>query len=84
MKGDPNCVGRQFIPLLLDQFSFDGPNGHHRCLVGEPTGCSIASSKENGINLMFPRDAARSVAVQLIMGLSYLHANGVCHGGMFC
>ncbi|KAK2808117.1 hypothetical protein FQN50_005035 [Emmonsiellopsis sp. PD_5] len=83
MKGDPNCVGRQFISPLLDQFSFDGPNGHHRCLVGEPAGCSIASSKENSTNFMFPRDAARSVAAQLIMGLSYLHANDVCHGGTF-
>ena len=83
MKGDPNCVGRQFIPPLLDQFSFDGPNGNHRCLVGEPAGCSIASSKENSTNFMFPRDAARSIAAQLILGLSYLHANDVCHGGMF-
>lgn len=83
MKGDLNCVGRQFIPLLLDQFSFDGPNGHHQCLVAEPTGCSIASSKENSTNFMFPRDAARSITAQLIMGLSYLHANDVCHGGMF-
>jgi serine/threonine protein kinase len=82
MKGDPNCVGRQFIPALLDQFSFDGPNGRYRCLVGEPAGCSIANSKEISTNFMFPPDAARSVAAQLIMGLSYLHANDVCHGGM--
>ncbi|PGH28744.1 hypothetical protein GX50_08519 [[Emmonsia] crescens] len=82
MKGDLNCVGRQFIPLLLDQFSFDGPNGHHQCLVAEPTGCSIASSKENSTNFMFPRDAARSITAQLIMGLSYLHANDVCHGDL--
>ncbi|PGH05300.1 CMGC/SRPK protein kinase [Blastomyces parvus] len=82
MKGDPNHVGRQFIPPLLDQFSFDGPNGHHQCLVGEPTGCSIAASKENSTDFMFPCDAARSIAAQLIMGLSYLHANDVCHGDL--
>jgi serine/threonine protein kinase len=81
-KGDPNCVGTQFIPPLLDQFSFDGPNGHHRCFVGEPAGWSIATSKENSTNFMFPRDAARSIAAQLIMGMSYLHANDICHGGM--
>ncbi|KAK2758675.1 hypothetical protein FQN54_003365 [Arachnomyces sp. PD_36] len=83
-KGDPNHVGRQFIPSLLDQFSFDGPNGHHVCLVEETAGCTVASSKENSTNFMFPRDAARSVAAQLLMGLSYLHANDVCHGGMSC
>ncbi|WEW55519.1 hypothetical protein PRK78_000950 [Emydomyces testavorans] len=73
---------RQFIPILLDEFSFDGPNGHHQCLVQEPAGCSIAKSKENSTNFMFPRDAARSIAAQLIMGLNYLHANDVCHGDL--
>jgi serine/threonine protein kinase len=75
--------GRRFIPRLVDQFFFDGPNEHHRCLVGEPAGCSIAHSQENSTNYMFPLNAARSLAAQLIMGLSYLHANDVCHGGKY-
>lgn len=83
MKGDAAHVGKQFIPQLLDQFFFDGPNGHHRCLVGEPAGCSVARSKEDSTNLMFPPNAARSTAAQLIMGLSYLHENDVCHGGKY-
>ncbi|PYI12964.1 kinase-like protein [Aspergillus violaceofuscus CBS 115571] len=70
------------IPRLLDQFSFHGPNGHHRCLVGEPAGGSIAEAKEDSTNLMFPVDAARSIAAQLLLGLSYLHATGVCHGDL--
>jgi serine/threonine protein kinase len=82
MKDDPNCVERQFIPPLLDQFSFNDPNEHHRCLIGEPADCSLANSKEISTNFMFPRDVARSVAAQLIMGLSYLHANDVCHRGV--
>ncbi|EDN04048.1 predicted protein [Histoplasma mississippiense (nom. inval.)] len=81
-KGDPHCRGRQYIPTLLDQFSFDGPNGHHQCLVAEPAGCSISTSKENSANFMFPQDAARSIAAQLIMGLNYLHENDVCHGDL--
>ncbi|EFE29587.1 protein kinase, putative [Trichophyton benhamiae CBS 112371] len=78
-KGNLNGPGKQFIPSLLHQFSFDGPNGHHQCLVGVPTGCSVASSKENSTNFMFPPDAARSLAAQLIMGVAYLHSNDVCH-----
>ncbi|EAS36666.3 CMGC/SRPK protein kinase [Coccidioides immitis RS] len=81
-KSNLNCPGKQFIPTLLHQFSFDGPNGHHQCLVGVPTGCSVASSKENSTNFMFPPDAARSLAAQLIMGLAYLHSNDVCHGDL--
>lgn len=74
-------AGNRFIPPLLDQFWFHGPNGHHQCLVGEPAGCSIAKSKEDSTNFMFPPDAARSTAAQPLSGLSYLHANGICHGG---
>ncbi|KAJ5558810.1 kinase domain-containing protein [Penicillium sp. DV-2018c] len=82
MKGDHTHPGKRFIPRLLDEFSFHGPNGHHRCLVGEPAGGSIAEYKDLSTNLMFPPDAARSTAAQLLLGLSYLHANGVCHGDL--
>lgn len=30
---------------------------------------------------MFPPDAARSAAAQLLLGLSQLYANGIFHGG---
>ena len=75
-------AGKRFIPLLLDQFIFDGPNGQHRCLVGEPFGSSISTCQENSVDFMFPADAARSIAAQLMMCLSYLHESGICHGGI--
>jgi hypothetical protein len=81
-RGDSTHQGQQFIPLLLGQFSFDGPNGRHTCLVQEPAGCSIAASKEDSTNFLFPVETARSTAAQLIMGVAYLHFHGVCHGGI--
>ncbi|KAK2591041.1 hypothetical protein QQS21_011273 [Conoideocrella luteorostrata] len=69
--------GQRFIPRLLDTFSIDGPNGRHICLAQELAGCSIAASKEESINFMFPTDTARSIAAQLIMGVSYLHSQGI-------
>lgn len=81
MKSDLTHAGKRFIPTLFDQFSFHGPNGRHRCLVGEPAGVSIAKSKEDSTNFMFPPDAAKSITPQFLLGLSYLHANGICHGG---
>lgn len=45
-----------------------------------PAGSSIPKSKEDSTNLMFLPDAARSIAAQLLLGLSYLQANGICHG----
>lgn len=77
--GEPNRSRKQFIPTLLDRFSFEGPNGHHLCLVGEPAGCSIACSKD--YSSMLP--PAQSIAAQLIMSLDYLHANDECHEGVF-
>lgn len=78
---DPSHLGEQFMPRLLDGFSLEGPNGTHICLVQEPAGCSLAASKEKSVNFMFPVETARSIAAQLIMGVSYLHSRGICHGG---
>ncbi|OJI88158.1 hypothetical protein ABZX51_009210 [Aspergillus tubingensis] len=73
--------GRKYIhSSLLDEFSFDGPNGHHVCLVNEVAGCSVAEAKENIPNLMFPLDIAKAIIAQVIMGVDYMHSLGVGHG----
>ncbi|KAJ9156110.1 hypothetical protein NKR23_g1375 [Pleurostoma richardsiae] len=74
--------GQQFIPRLLGDFSLDGPSGHHICLVQELAVCSIVAAKEDCLTLMFPAETARSIAAQLVMGLSYLYSCGVCHGDL--
>lgn len=76
-----NRLGRRIIPHLLAEFMFEGPNGHHICLVQEPAGPSISLSKEASNNFMFPPETARSIAAQLITGLALLHEQGGCHGG---
>lgn len=42
---DLNHPGRKYIPSLLDQFSFKGPNGHHMCLVSEVAGCRLLNPR---------------------------------------
>ncbi|KAH8587993.1 protein kinase [Bisporella sp. PMI_857] len=77
-NGNSGHPSKQFIQTILDEFKFKGPNGQQLCLVGVLYGCSISKSKEDSANFMFPVDAAWSAAAQLIMGLLYLHANGIC------
>ncbi|KAI2702008.1 hypothetical protein CBS147332_7784 [Penicillium roqueforti] len=55
MKSDLAHSGKRFTPSLLGQFSFHGPNGHHRCLVGEPAGANVANPKEDSPNPCFRR-----------------------------
>lgn len=80
--GDTTHIGHRYIPRLLGEFTFDGPNGHHVCLVQELAGCSVTGSMEDSVNFMFPNETAKSIAAQLTMGVSYLHSRGVRYGGM--
>ncbi|QKX58032.1 uncharacterized protein TRUGW13939_05152 [Talaromyces rugulosus] len=80
--GDVSHPWREYVSSLLDNFSFNGPNGQHMCLVSEVAGCSIAESKENSPNFMFPLHIARAIAAQVTMGLAYMHSNGIGHGDL--
>lgn len=82
LLSSPNShPGQRFVPLLLDEFAIDGPNGRHLCLVQDVAACSVTISKEWSSNNLFPLETARSIVAQLILGVSYLHSRGVCHGG---
>lgn len=68
----PLHAGGNHISWLLDEFTLDGPNGRHTCLVSEPAVCTIADSKEAGRKWMFPLATARSIVAQLF------HAVALC------
>ncbi|KAM0210838.1 hypothetical protein ACHAPA_004652 [Fusarium lateritium] len=70
------------IPTVIDQFSIDGPNGTHPCLVTTPARCSFADAKEESDSRLFPLDAARSLAAQLVTAVSHVHSHGYAHGDL--
>ncbi|KAI9771585.1 MAG: hypothetical protein M1835_006407 [Candelina submexicana] len=82
-QGDIDHPGRRFVSTLLDDFWLDGPNGRHLCLVSEPAGGTVAASKKRAVGSVFLLDVARSIAANTVMGLAYVHACGVGHGGRF-
>ena len=73
--------GKAHVLLLFDEFHIDGPNGRHLCLVSEPAACSLFDSKDAGITHLFPVSAARSIIVQTLKGLEYIHSCGIVHAG---
>ena len=66
---------------LLDEFSIEGPNGQHKCIVSEVVGASIFEAKEAAEYDMLPIKTARNITAQLSLGLAYIHSCGVLHGG---
>ncbi|KAL5937059.1 hypothetical protein ACKVV1_010519 [Pyricularia oryzae] len=69
--------GSNHIIQLLDAFTFESPNGHHRCLVLEQAGQTFAvffGSSQFGQMIDIFRQCAAAVA--------YMHSMGIIHGDL--
>ncbi|KAL5340599.1 kinase-like protein [Aspergillus crustosus] len=75
--------GRSLIPTISDQFTLRGPNGLHPCHVTAPAGCSLKDAIEASWKCLFQPRTARSLIVQLIMAVDYIHSRGIVHGVKF-
>ncbi|KAK2035577.1 kinase domain-containing protein [Colletotrichum zoysiae] len=71
--------GGSLIPLILDRFSLDGPNGTHPCSVTAPARCTLAEVLEPGSGPLQLR-VARSLTAQLAIAVAYVHQLGYVHG----
>ena len=74
-------AGRRFVSSLLDEFSINGPNGNHRCLVSEALGLTVLDVKESFFCDLLPLSIARKITVQLALGLADIHSCGIVYGG---
>lgn len=73
--------GKRMIPSIKDRFSIRGPNGTHPCYVTTLAMCSVHSAKEGSYKRIFQTMTARSIIVQLVLAVDYIHSKGVVHGG---
>ncbi|KAL9576977.1 MAG: hypothetical protein Q9212_006673 [Teloschistes hypoglaucus] len=76
------CQGGQYVAKLLDEFDIEGVNGQHKCLVSELAGYSIAESKNISCVWLFPVEVARAISAKVILGVHFLHSNGIVHGDL--
>ncbi|KAK1976348.1 kinase-like domain-containing protein [Colletotrichum cereale] len=72
-------LGGSLIPLILDCFNLDGPNGTHPCSVTAPARCNLAEVLEPGSG-PFQLRVARSLAAQLAIAVAYVYHLGYVHG----
>lgn len=73
--------GKAIVQNILDSFTFSGLNGTHRCLVTDAARVDIREAKEASYRRPFRLPAARAIAAQLILGLQFIHSEGIVHGG---
>jgi serine/threonine-protein kinase SRPK3 len=75
-----NNLSDKLIAPVLNSFELKGPNGIHSCLVTTPARCSLAQALQDYD--LFPLDAARSLAAQLVMAVDRVHRLRIVHGGL--
>jgi serine/threonine protein kinase len=69
------------IPSIKDGFILRGPNGTHPCYVTTLARCSVSGAKGGSYKRIFQATTARSLIVQLVLAVEYIHSKGVVHGG---
>lgn len=61
------------IPLILDSFKIQGPNGTHIRYVTSPAKVSLSDAKDGSYIRLFKLDVARALAAQLAIAVEYIH-----------
>ncbi|GCB20743.1 serine/threonine-protein kinase spk-1 [Aspergillus awamori] len=69
--------GPDLVPILLDQFEVQGPNGTHACYTTAPAQCNL---REISFSRLFPLEVARALCYGLTQAVVYTHSQGYVHG----
>ena len=80
-KSTSSNPGREAIVDLLHDFTLNGPNGTHGCLVTEVLGPSVPFATERLPDNRLPGKAAWQAVRDITKALAYVHSEGIVYGG---
>lgn len=75
----PVHPGYGLVPVFLDEFEVQGPNGRHTCYTVPPAQCNL---REISFSRLFPLEVARALSYRLTQAVAYTHSKGYVHGGL--
>ncbi|RAL08078.1 kinase domain-containing protein [Aspergillus homomorphus CBS 101889] len=75
-------MGSGLVQILQDAFIISCPNGTHQCLVSSFERISLNGVNELPFHRLLPLPAARAIAAQLVLGLHFIHSEGIVHGDL--
>ncbi|PYI06671.1 kinase domain-containing protein [Aspergillus sclerotiicarbonarius CBS 121057] len=81
-KAKSELPGKATAQNLIDSFTFSGPNGTHRCLVTDAARVNLHEAKDAAYHRLLHLSAARAIAAQLILGVQFIHSQGIVHGDL--
>jgi len=80
VQANPEAPGRKFVVELLDNFTHEGPNGKHVCMVFEVLGENLLSLIRRHHHRGIPVHLVQQIIYQVLMGLDYMHREcGIIH-----
>ncbi|RDK44401.1 kinase-like protein [Aspergillus phoenicis ATCC 13157] len=69
--------GRPLIPVILEGFEIEGPNGHHQCNITASTKSSVSAALFYCYSHI---ETAHVLTAKLALAVAYSHAQGYIHG----
>ncbi|KAI2700430.1 hypothetical protein CBS147332_8041 [Penicillium roqueforti] len=73
----PVHSGYGLVPVFLDEFEVQGPNGQHTCYTVPPAQCNL---RDAAFSRLFPLDVARALSYRVAQAVAYTHSQGYVHG----
>ncbi|KAJ5106555.1 hypothetical protein N7456_003230 [Penicillium angulare] len=77
VTNSPPYCGRGLLPIVLDEFEVQGPNGKHSCYTVLPAQCNL---REISFSRLFSLEVARALSYELVLAVAYIHSQGYVHG----